>query len=138
MKDIKKSRSGFSLMELLIVIVILGLLAALVVPNLVGKGEESKKKIVCIQMKNLSNALKMFKMDIGRYPTTGEGINALAKNPGIEGYPESSYLDEGKVPVDPWKGSYIYIDEDSLFDIVSIGADRKEGTSDDIHYKSCQ
>jgi general secretion pathway protein G len=133
-----KNRRGFSLMELLIVIVILRLLAALVVPNLTGKSEEAKEKLVCIQMKNLSNALKMFKLDIGRYPTTSEGINVLSKNPGtIEGYPKSGYLDEGKTPTDPWHGGYIYIEEDNAFDIVSFGSDRKEGTSDDIHYKTC-
>jgi general secretion pathway protein G len=132
-------RRGFSLMELLIVIVILGLLAALVVPNLTGKSEEAKEKLVCIQMKNLSNALKMFKLDIGRFPTTSEGLNALTKNPGdIEGYAKSGYLDEAKMPIDPWHGNYIYVEDGEAFDIISFGGDRREGTSDDIHYKTCK
>jgi general secretion pathway protein G len=136
----EKSRSrAFSLMELMIVIVILGLLMAIVGPNLIGKGEEAKEKTVCIQMKNLANAIKMFKLDIGRYPTTGEGLNVLIKNTGgIEGYPKTGYLDEGKMPVDPWHGKYIYVEEGNAFDIVSFGSDKREGTGDDIRYKNCK
>ncbi len=128
-------------MELMIVIIILGLLAAMVLPNLVGKGEQAKQKLVCVQMESIANALSMFKMDNGTYPTTEEGLKALVENPDAEKYPgyQKGYLD--KLPVDSWKQPYIYIlDEASGFDIISLGADRKEGGEDenrDIRRSTC-
>ena len=72
-------KKAFSLMELMVVIVILGLLAAFVLPSLTGKGEEAKAKIVCIQMKSISQSLKMFKIDNSVYPSTEEGLNLLVE-----------------------------------------------------------
>jgi general secretion pathway protein G len=82
-----KSRKAFSLIELMIVIVILGLLAAMVMPSLTGKGEEAKKNLVCVQMKSIYNgALDMFKINNSVYPSTEEGLEALVKNPDEEKY----------------------------------------------------
>ncbi len=137
-------RKGFSLLELMIVIVILGLLASLVLPNLIGKGEEAKRKLVCVQMKSLSEALKMFKMDNGKYPETQEGLEALVKNPDTQkypNYPSAPYLSDGHVPKDPWGSPYIYINKDGTFDLMSLGADRKEGGTGenaDIRFSECQ
>ena len=76
----KNSRSAFSLIELMIVIVILGLLAAMAMPSLTGKGEEAKRNLVCVQMKSIYNAsLDMFKLDNSVYPSTSEGLEALVK-----------------------------------------------------------
>ncbi len=132
-------------MELMIVIIILGLLAAMVLPNLVGKSEQAKQKLVCIQLKTISDALKTFKIELGKYPSMEEGIGALIKNPDPQtynGYPDGGYLDGSKEPKDPWGNSYIYIvDEDGGFDIISLGADGKEGGSKenkDISYSTCQ
>ncbi|NQY24142.1 MAG: type II secretion system major pseudopilin GspG [Campylobacteraceae bacterium] len=121
-------KNAFSLMELIVVILILGLLATLVLPNLIGKGEESKAKIVCIQMKSISQTLKLYKIDYSSYPSTQEGLNILSSK---------KYFDEGKLPKDPWKNEYIYTHNDEKFDLISFGPDKKESVSDDIYYSKC-
>lgn len=127
-------RKAFTLIEIMVVIIILGMLAAFVVPNITGKSEEAKEKLVCIQMKSLSEALKMFKLDNGSYPTTEEGLAALISNPSVEtysSYSKNGYLDGKKIPKDPWNHPYIYLNDGSSIDIVSLGADGKEGGSDE-------
>lgn len=138
-------RKAFSLMELMIVIIILGLLASLIMPNLVGKGEQAKQQLVCIQMKTLSESVKMFKIEQGNYPSTEVGLDALVSNPDPErykSYPAGGYLDTGASPKDPWKNKYIYVLKDgSDFDIISLGADGKEGgeaENKDILFSQCQ
>jgi general secretion pathway protein G len=139
-----KRRSAFSLIELMIVIVILGLLAALVAPNIMGKGDEAKEKLVCIQMKGVGEALKLFKMDNGDYPSTEEGLEALIKNPDTERYPaysQSGYFDEGKLPKDSWQSPFIYVKRADGFELMSLGSDRKEGgegSGADIRYSGCR
>jgi general secretion pathway protein G len=136
-------KSGFSLIELMIVIIILGLLASLVMPNIMGKGEEAKQKLVCVQMKNVGETLKMFKLDNGMYPTTEEGLDALAKNPDPErytNYSRSGYFEKGKLPLDSWQNPFVYLTTDDGFDLVSLGADKKEGgegDAADIRYSEC-
>jgi len=135
-------------MELMVVIIILGLLAAVVLPNLTGKSEQAKRKLVCIQMKNLVDSVKMFKLDNGRYPTNEEGLKALTTNPSpdeLTAYPKGGYVEDGKLPKDPWNGEYIYIykesDDGNQFEIISLGADRKEngtGDGEDILSSKCQ
>lgn len=131
-------------MELMIVIIILGLLAAVVLPNLTGQSEQAKQKIVCIQMKNLSESLKMFKVDNGRYPTTEEGLQALTENPdedGLKSYPSGGYLEDGKLPLDPWQNNFVYINENGDIDLISLGADGQEGgegENSDIYYSECK
>jgi len=145
--DYKKSRckrSGFTLIEIMIVIIILGLLASLVMPNLVGKSEEAKQKLVCVQMKSISQALKMFKVDNGSYPDTEEGLDALISNPDEEKYPNYSkngYLDNKNTPLDPWKRKFVYIKTEDSFDIISLGADGKEGGESenaDVKFSQCR
>jgi len=118
-------KKAFTLMELMIVIIILSLLAAFVLPNLTGKGEDAKKSIVCIQMKNISQALKMFKIKNSSYPKTSEGLKSLD-------------FEEGKIPKDSWKQEFIYtLESKDKFDLISLGADKKEGGDDDIYYSKC-
>lgn len=138
-------RKAFSLIELMIVIVILGLLAAMVVPNLTGKGEEAKQKLVCVQMKSIYNgALDMFKINNGMYPSTEEGLEALTKNPDEEKYPNystSGYFKDNKMPKDSWGNNFIYINDDGAIEIISLGADRKEGgkgEASDIKLSGCK
>ncbi len=138
-------RKGFSLIELMIVIVILGLLAAMVVPNLTGKGAEAKKKLTCVQMKSIYNGpLDMFKVDNGMYPSTEEGLAALAHNPDAEKYPnysQSGYFKDNKLPKDSWGHDFIYMNDDGNIEIVSLGADGKEGGSGeaaDIKLSDCK
>jgi len=135
-------KKGFTLIELLIVIAILGLLAALVVPNIIGQGEEAKRKLVCIQEKSLKDALDSFKVTEGVYPTTEEGLKALIKNPNPEkykSYPKNGFLKDGKLPKDPWGNDYIYVNN-GIVDIISLGADGKEGgngENKDIKLSEC-
>lgn len=138
-------RSGFSLIELMIVIVILGLLAAMVMPSLTGKGEEAKRKLVCVQMKSIYNgALDMFKINNSIYPTTEEGLEALVANPDEEKYPNystSGYFKDAKLPKDSWGNPFVYINDDESIELISLGADRKEGGEGekrDIRMSECK
>ncbi len=119
------NKKAFTLMEIMIVIIILSLLATFVLPNLTKKGEDAKKSIVCIQMQNISQALKMYKIKNSTYPKTSEGLKVLD-------------FEEGKIPKDSWKQDFIYtlVNKDK-FDIISFGADKKEGGGDDIYYSKC-
>ena len=136
-------KKGFTLIELLIVIAILGLLAALVVPNVIGQGEEAKRKLVCIQQKALKDALDSFKITMGTYPTTEEGLKALIQNPNpqkYKNYPVDGFLKDKKLPKDPWQRDYIYINNNGNIEIISLGADGKEGgegENKDIKLSEC-
>jgi len=141
-KHQKTYKKGFSLLELLVVILILGILAAAVVPKVVGAGDKAKVDLVCVNMKGAANALKMFKMDNGMYPETEEGFAALQANPDSDkytNYAPSAYLE--KLPKDSWGGKMLYIKKGNAFDIISYGADRKEGGTEeysDIKYTGCK
>jgi len=141
----KKSRNGFSLIELMIVIVILGLLAAMVMPSLTGKGEEAKRNLVCVQMKSIYNSsLDMFKIDNSIYPSTEEGLKALAENPDEEqytNYSASGYFKDAKIPKDSWGNEFIYLNDEGTVELISLGADKKEGgknESSDIRMSECK
>ena len=121
-------KKAFSLMELMVVIIILGLLAAFVLPNLTGKSDEAKDKLVCIQMKSIGQTLKMYKLDNSSYPQTEEGLALLI---------EKKYFEDGKLPKDAWKSDFVYIATEDSFDLISYGPDKKEGTADDIYYSKC-
>ena len=138
-------RKAFSLIELMIVIVILGLLAAMVMPSLTGKGEEAKRNLVCVQMKSIYNgALDMFKINNSMYPTTEEGLEALVKNPDPEkysNYSSTGYFKDSKLPKDSWGNKFIYINDEGSVEIISLGADKKEGGKDeaaDIKMSECK
>lgn len=121
-------KKAFSLMELMVVIIILGLLAAFVLPNLTGKSEEAKDKLVCIQMKSIGQTLKMYKLDNSSYPNTEGGLKTLV---------EKKYFEDGQIPKDAWGNEFIYVQNENGFDLVSLGADKKESTNDDIYYSKC-
>jgi general secretion pathway protein G len=127
-------RKAFSLIELMIVIVILGLLAAMVLPSLTGKGEEAKRDLACVQMKSIYNgALDMYKLKNSHYPSTEEGLAALTKS--------DEYFKDGKMPKDSWGDEFIYINNDGKVELISLGADKKEGGKDndaDIRLSQCK
>ncbi len=129
-----KRERGFTLLELLVVIAILALLAALVVPKLMGRMEEAKINTTKIQLKELKRALEMYKLDNGMYPTTEQGLKALVEKPTSEPEPKNwkQYLDS--IPRDPWDNEYIYISpaENHPFELKSKGPDGELGTEDDI------
>ena len=136
-------KKAFSLIELMIVIVILGLLASMVMPNLVGKADDAKRKLVCIQMNSVFEALKMFKLDNGVYPSMEEGLVALSSNPDPElyiNYSPNAYIEGKKTPKDSWGTPFIYINKEGVVDLISFGADRKEegkGEGADIRFSQC-
>lgn len=128
------TRKAFTLIEIMVVIIILGLLAAFVIPNVTGKSGEAKQKLVCIQMKSLNESFKMFKIDNGSYPTSEEGLHALIVNPNPDEYTEyssSGYIEGKNLPKDPWNKSYLYLNLDGTVELISLGSDGKEGGKDE-------
>ena len=131
----RKRRSGFTLVEILVVVVILGLLATLVIPRVVGRGEEAKRTATLVQIRAIEQALDLYKLDNGFYPTTEQGLEALVSKP--SGMPEPmNYRRDGymkKVPVDPWGRPYVYRSpgEHGETDILSFGPDGAEGGEED-------
>jgi len=119
---------GFTLIEIIIVVIIMSLIAALVVPRLFKKVEKSKQQIAKTQIILLENAVKMFKLDTGRYPASEEGMKALLEKPANISNWDGPYLEKG-LPDDPWGRKYIYIypGKNYTYEIVSLGADGKEG-----------
>ncbi|MGB3400436.1 MAG: type II secretion system major pseudopilin GspG [Candidatus Deferrimicrobiaceae bacterium] len=134
-RDRLRGRAGFTLLEIMVVIVILGLLAALVVPKLIGRTEEAKRTQTRIQIKNLEQALQLFKLDNGFYPSTEQGIEALVRAPEVgrvpKNYRKGGYLD--RVPKDPWGNVYVYVSPGTQgdYDISSYGADSVAGGEDE-------
>ena len=123
----RRNQRGFSLMELMIVMVILGLLASLVGPAMFKRLGTAKQKTAKTQIGMLMTALDAYRLDMGHYPTQQEGLEALVVNPGEEKW-DGPYLKKG-VPLDPWDSEYIYQNpgEHGEVDIVALGADKQEG-----------
>lgn len=127
-------RDGFTLIEILIVVIILGILAGLVVPRIVGKPGEARQTKAQMQIESLEMALKMFKLDNGFYPTTDQGLKALAEKPSTgrvpNNYRDGGYIEKGKIPKDPWNRDYVYVSpgtHNKDFDLMSLGADGEIG-----------
>jgi len=127
-------KKAFSIVELMVVVIILGLLASVVVPNLIGKSDDAKKQLVKVQMGQLNESLKLFRLDMGRYPTTQEGMAILIKKPQdsdeYSNYSSGGYLGGDTIPKDPWNYPYIYVNTGNSIDLISLGADGKEGGED--------
>ncbi len=128
----RRSEKGFTLIELIVVLVILGLLAAVVAPNIYRNLAKGRDKIAKIQITELENALQLFSFDVGRLPNTAEGLDALVRNPGSDSW-KGPYLAKD-LPKDPWGRPYQYrcpgLHGD--YDLYSLGADGVEGGDDDI------
>jgi general secretion pathway protein G len=130
--------AGFTLMELLLVVLIISVLAAIVAPNILSKGKEARIAATKQQIVNLEGALKLYYLDNDVYPTTDQGLASLVAQPTGEPMPSNwkgPYLEHG-VPNDPWKNPYIFtspgVQNPDSFDILSYGPDGKEGGGDDI------
>lgn len=120
---------GFTLVEMLVVITIIGMIMGLIGPRVLNYMSESKVKTARIQIQSFSNSLDLFYLDVGRYPTTAEGLAALVRpNSAINGW-AGPYLKGGVVPNDPWNNAYVYRapGQAGPYDIMSYGADGQEG-----------
>ena len=128
----RKREGGFTLVELLVVLVILVLLASIIGPRVIGYLGSSRAKTAHIQIESLVTAMELFHIDVGRYPSSTEGLSALVKSPGnIPGW-NGPYLAKGDVPQDPWGRPYVYqAGQNGSFEIKSLGADGKEGGTDE-------
>jgi general secretion pathway protein G len=125
----RRAEAGFTLIELLVVLVILVLLAGLVAPRVIGYLGSSRTKAAKVQVQSLATALELFKVDTGRYPSTGEGLKALVEAPPGTAVWNGPYLAKKDVPTDPWGRPYAYRSpgEHGAFDILSLGADNQRG-----------
>ncbi|PKH02551.1 type II secretion system protein GspG [Psychromonas sp. MB-3u-54] len=129
-------QKGFTLLEIMVVIVILGILASLVVPNLMGNKDKADRQKVVSDLVALENALDMYRLDNSYYPTTDQGLDALIEKPSGTPAPRN-YREEGyirRLPQDPWGNDYILVSpgEQGRIDVLSVGRDGEEGTDDDI------
>ena len=141
MKQQNTFRTGFSLIELLIVIVILGGLMAVVAPGLMDSQRKATRNTMCLQMNDLKKRFDMFSLDNGTYPDTEEGLQALLANPDADKYPNypvKPYLK--KVAKDAWHTPFVYVKKGSDLEIISYAADKREGGEEwdkDILLSAC-
>ncbi len=130
-----KKQKGFTLIEIMVVVVILGILGALVVPNILGRTGEARGTAAKSDIQSISNALDLYKLDNPIYPSTDQGLEALVSKP--SGYPEAKNWNPNgylkRLPQDPWGNEYQYVSPGSngAFDLYSLGADSREGGEGD-------
>lgn len=127
------TNSGFTLLEIIVVVFILGILAAIVAPKIIGRTDDARIAEAKVQIKNFETALKLFKLDNGFFPSTEQGLETLIEQPTVGKIPlkyrEGGYLEQKTIPLDPWDNPYIYISPGVYgdFDLICYGADGREG-----------
>ncbi len=129
----RRGGRGFTLIELMVVIVILGILAGLIIPRIMGRPDEARQTKARIMIEGIETALKLYRLDNGFYPTTEQGLRALVEASTIQPVPrnwrEGGYLEKGKVPKDPWGNDFVYLSPGTQgeMDLISYGADGQPG-----------
>lgn len=127
------NRRGFTLIEIMVVIVILAALAALVGPKIIGRSDDAKLADAKLQIRNFETALKLYKLDNGVYPSTEQGLMALVEKPSVgqipRNYRQEGYLEAKKIPQDPWGVDFIYLSpgQQGDYDLCSYGMDGVKG-----------
>ncbi|MBJ7539059.1 type II secretion system major pseudopilin GspG [Marinomonas sp. C1424] len=131
----KSGQQGFTLLEMMIVLVILGFLVGMIAPNLLSRADDAKVSVTKAQMRDVVTSLNLYKLDNGSFPSTAQGLQALVSEP--SGFPEAKNWKKGgylpKQPQDSWGNEFIYISPGSSgnYDLLSLGADNAEGGEDD-------
>jgi general secretion pathway protein G len=141
-----RSQGGFTLIEIMVVLIIIAGLAYIVGTNVIGRLDEARKEQTKIQIKQLESALKLFKIDNGFYPETQQGLDALVIPPTVGRVPQryavDGYLEGGKVPLDQWGNEFVYIGPDQThdgsFEIISPGPDGVYPSDEDISSRNSQ
>lgn len=133
MKRTVSGNSGMTLIEIMVVVFILALLAALIAPRIMGRSDDAKIADAKVQIRNIETGLKLFKLDNGFYPSTEQGLQTLVEKPAVRQIPKNykaeGYLESRNIPKDPWGNDYTYISpgEHGDYDICSFGADGVKG-----------
>jgi len=124
-----RGESGFTLIEIMVVVFIIALLVALVVPNLIGNVPKAEIIAARTQIRALDGAVRSFRLDNGRYPTTAEGLAALIPPPpaDLPRYDVDGYVETERLPEDPWHRPFVYVSDGRKFEILSYGADGQPG-----------
>lgn len=133
-------QTGFTLIEIMVVVVIIGILGALIIPNVIGRDDQARVTAAQSDLRAVANALDIYKLDNFHYPSTDQGLEALVSPP--SGFPEpKNYNPNGylkKVPVDPWGNPFVYVASGRSFELYSLGADGAEGGESwdaDLHFE---
>jgi len=135
---------GFTLIEIMLVVIIIGILVAMIVPNIAGRSEQARKTAARTDIEsNLSTALDLYRMDVGQYPTTEQGLSALIAAPTASPVPaqwNGPYLKKKKIPKDPWGRDYVYVSPGThnpeSYDLSSLGASGVEGSDNVTNWEN--
>ena len=132
----RRAQQGFTLLEILVVVLIIGTIASLVTVKVLDRLEQAKHSAAMIQMNSFKQALDLFRLDNGFYPETEQGLRALVGAPEVgrqpRNYRPEGYLNAKEVPLDPWGSPYMYLSDGTAFQIWSVGPDGQNATQDDI------
>jgi general secretion pathway protein G len=133
----RSGRRGFTFLEIMLVVMIIGLLAAVVGPRIVGQGDKARQKTTALAINGLSQALRLYEQDTGGFPTTQQGLQALLKRPSdvAEDQWDGPYLESDAIPKDGWSREFKYRcppEKGTYFDLYSLGLDKVENTADDV------